>query len=385
VTAVLLKDHKPVRHHRAEVSPVLDAIVHKCLMFEPGERYAGAEALAQDLDSYLNDRPTVVRPPSLAVRAWNTARNLQTSTVVAWCLALLVLTIIGATFFNKKQESQPEKVFVTATEARKAYFDECRKKLQAGKPVTLIGPEGSEPPEHVDWPLKSYSFNKPPAPPGAAQLIAGEDGLAILLDDPGIDSYVLRGEFQQITSGLPTKQDIGYRIGLAFGYQELKTKFGSPTKAFFTLRYQEGDKEVFANGTTNAELYSINHVYEKNGNRNDRMDKNNIGRIPFRPTASVPGDWRQMEVLVLPDNFNAKMGDVGGKVENLVVNDGKGDPVAFWLDDIHHGTGRKPGDISSPVPDATWKPRGGLGIWCYQAALLARNVEIIPLKDDPNK
>ena len=65
--------HQPapsVRSFRREVSVDLETIVAKCLEKSPEKRYPTAEALASDLDAFLEDRPIAARPRPAWVRGW---------------------------------------------------------------------------------------------------------------------------------------------------------------------------------------------------------------------------------------------------------------------------------------------------------------------------
>jgi eukaryotic-like serine/threonine-protein kinase len=374
VLAVLMKDHQPVQHHRAEVSPVLDAIVHKCLMFEPGERYASAEALAQDLDSYLNDRPTVVRPPSFVGRVWNTARNLQTATVVAWSLALLVLCIIGASFFAKKPKSLDDR--------RKEYFAECRAKLQRGETVTLIQGDGGELPEFVEWPFVSYPLSKPLGGIGCVQLVTSAHGLAVLLDDPGIDSYTLRGEFKYFGSGMKNAQDnrdlpATHDVGLAIGLTQLKRASGKVQDSFMTWKYQEG-AATNKDGTKSAMMRAQSLKYGPNGHLDFDPVEHDLGSMSFVPSESIPGPWRYLEMQVSRDDVVSRIGFKDGTL--FTANKAAPKPTPdWWREMLNLELVLNPNPPGDSYVNLDWNPCRPLGIWCDSSSVLVRNVEIAPL------
>ncbi|MBI1900945.1 MAG: serine/threonine protein kinase [Planctomycetia bacterium] len=56
------KRFEPLRRRVPRVSRALEAIVHKCLSYNPSERYASASALADDLGSYLRRQPFSASP-----------------------------------------------------------------------------------------------------------------------------------------------------------------------------------------------------------------------------------------------------------------------------------------------------------------------------------
>jgi serine/threonine protein kinase len=69
---VLEKEPEPPRKLHPGLDPGLELICLKCLAKEPQQRYATAEALADDLEHWLAGEPLSIRPPSLVslLRFW---------------------------------------------------------------------------------------------------------------------------------------------------------------------------------------------------------------------------------------------------------------------------------------------------------------------------
>ncbi len=81
----------------------LETICLKCLHKDPSRRYATAEALADDLDRFLNDRPIQARPAGLPERGWRWCRrNPMMATLTGSVSVLLVAAVIVATWLGRE-------------------------------------------------------------------------------------------------------------------------------------------------------------------------------------------------------------------------------------------------------------------------------------------
>ncbi len=73
----------------------LETICLKCLRKEPGRRYESAAALRDDLRRYLDGRPIVGKPVSLADRAWGWARRRPGTAALVALVILLASGLAG--------------------------------------------------------------------------------------------------------------------------------------------------------------------------------------------------------------------------------------------------------------------------------------------------
>jgi WD40 repeat protein/tetratricopeptide (TPR) repeat protein/tRNA A-37 threonylcarbamoyl transferase component Bud32 len=80
----------PPRSLNPQADRDLETICLKCLEKEPRRRYGTAEAVAEDLDNWLEGRPINARPPGQAERVWRWCRRNPLLTAAA---ALLACTI----------------------------------------------------------------------------------------------------------------------------------------------------------------------------------------------------------------------------------------------------------------------------------------------------
>ncbi len=87
---ILTVDPAPPRRHRADVPYELETICLKALMREPYFRYQTADALAEDLRRFLDDKPVLARRPGLGAEALRFVRAHRAATAM---LALLILTV----------------------------------------------------------------------------------------------------------------------------------------------------------------------------------------------------------------------------------------------------------------------------------------------------
>lgn len=88
-----------VRQINPAVSPAVEAIVHKCLAFDPAERYPSARTLMEDLDRQLGDEPLKHAPnPSCRERLKKWCRRhprLSSWASLGTCAAILIAGCVG--------------------------------------------------------------------------------------------------------------------------------------------------------------------------------------------------------------------------------------------------------------------------------------------------
>jgi formylglycine-generating enzyme required for sulfatase activity len=97
----------PPRKLQPKVPRDLDTICMKCLQKAPRERYATAEALADDLRRFLNREPIRARRVSPAERTWKWARrNPALASLVVTVLGLVVAVAIVSTTYAARLKAE---------------------------------------------------------------------------------------------------------------------------------------------------------------------------------------------------------------------------------------------------------------------------------------
>jgi serine/threonine protein kinase/Tfp pilus assembly protein PilF len=96
------KDPRRLRKVNREIPAELETIVHKALAKEPEGRYATAQALADDLRRYLDDKPIQARPPTMwdQAKKWSRRQRPVVVSVLVSGVLLLLLSVVGLAVHN---------------------------------------------------------------------------------------------------------------------------------------------------------------------------------------------------------------------------------------------------------------------------------------------
>jgi WD40 repeat protein/tRNA A-37 threonylcarbamoyl transferase component Bud32 len=170
----------PPRRLCATTPRDLEIVCLKCLRKEPGERYASAEKMAEDLEHFLEGEPIQARDVSSWERGWRWCRRKPLAVGLAVASVVAVLALVGllvGLLYNARLQDANGKL-ATATEqlkdsladvrderaktrryfyaAQMALVERARQENQAGRVVQLLrsvipaGPE-EEDPRGFEW------------------------------------------------------------------------------------------------------------------------------------------------------------------------------------------------------------------------------------------
>ena len=100
LTQILTSDPVPPRRVTPSLPRDLETIIIKCLLKDPGQRYATARALAEDLRAFLENRAIKARRAGLPVQALRWARKHRRSTTVAGLSAAAAVAVLAGVFLG---------------------------------------------------------------------------------------------------------------------------------------------------------------------------------------------------------------------------------------------------------------------------------------------
>ncbi len=97
---VLDQDPVPISQLNGTIPRDLETICLKCLQKDPAKRYESAEALAEDLQRYLDDEPIVARPPTKTEQLGRWVRKNRAAAIGTGLVAatLIVATLVSISF-----------------------------------------------------------------------------------------------------------------------------------------------------------------------------------------------------------------------------------------------------------------------------------------------
>jgi serine/threonine protein kinase len=120
----------PPRRHNPTVPIDLETIVMTAMAKSREERYASAQAMAEDLERFLAGRPTLARRPTLGDRAAKWARRHRSLVAVGACaLALLSLVSAAGLALLAREQTRTSSALIEA----KSSFERAERYLQQAR------------------------------------------------------------------------------------------------------------------------------------------------------------------------------------------------------------------------------------------------------------
>ncbi len=189
------RDPPPLARIAEDVPRDLEAVVMKCLQRDPGDRYATARELAEDLDRWLTGEPVHARPVTWATRGISWVRRNR---VASAALAALLLTVLASATWVGWTSWQAGRQAVFARRfTQETIRLENGLRMILARPLHPIGPEIERLRKHLE------ALEETVRDVGGAARGPGEYALG--------RGYLALGDFEAADRHLARAWDLGYR------------------------------------------------------------------------------------------------------------------------------------------------------------------------------
>jgi serine/threonine protein kinase/tetratricopeptide (TPR) repeat protein/WD40 repeat protein len=124
IERMLHEPASPPRKRDPHIPRDLETVVLKCLARDPGERYATAEALAEDLRRFLGDRPVQARRTPWYERTWRWCRrNPWVATLLTAVVVLLTVAAGGGAILSWRLSGALKQAQAAEREGKRKLFE----------------------------------------------------------------------------------------------------------------------------------------------------------------------------------------------------------------------------------------------------------------------
>jgi serine/threonine protein kinase len=341
--------------HQAEPPPLplkprgvdrgLDAIVHRCLEKNPQQRYASAEALAQDLDNWREGKPLQAKPDRWFKRTWRQVRRRPAlSTAVA---LMLLFGVIVTVQFAAAPAPTPAPIPTPPTTPAPEDPDvvalrSIETQLKNGEPVEFVTPEG-----HL---LRQ-------------RWIQGSGGVDVNEKKEGVDIHSLSGP--ALVELLPHVPLDRYELRV----EAMQWPITIAQQGIYALHHVEAGRGVAAHSFLSF-AFSENapwprYLFAELTYRDKTTATEQIAQTTF---PAKLGPWHVLRVQVTPDDVRVLHGDDG--LRKLLPAD-----LEAAAGRIRKGRELGKGEPANPMFDN----HGGVGLYLLIGKATYRRITLKPL------
>jgi eukaryotic-like serine/threonine-protein kinase len=356
VLRALTNAPRKLRKAKIPLPRALEAICLKCLQLNPALRYASAQALAEDLERWLQGEPTLAQPPSWPTRLWRWPRkHPRVSAAVALVASLAMAT--GATLYFIDPQRQLENIEI---------------RIRNGGAVTLIGETGG--PKWSSWATGGARSQMSLTADGIYSVHSWSLGLLELVHTAP-PSYTLRAEVKHDICSAPGD------VGIYCALKEYPTDQGllqfytlvsfndiidapKPPKGFEHTFRPEALALLQGNPVMVKPSLSLKSEFETSPYSNS-----GIFNLRFTPAGYRGGVWRKMLIHVSPEGVDAYWdGQHAGTLNSTKLNQMGKKTMARFQERANPFIGQQ----AQPVFDSS----GSVGVCVYRGSASFRNVII---------
>jgi serine/threonine protein kinase len=353
IQSVKTSEPVPPRRHRPRVDPALEAICLKCLAKLPGERYASASALADDLEHWLAAQPTIAKPerwPGRVRRALR--RHRSKAAVVLTVAAAMVLVLAASGLMSGPSSKKPE-------------ADSQRESQRDGRPIELVGEKGG-PLLPSGWVTGGKGQLDELSQDGTFTVESRDWALFELMPNLMHDHFWFVADIRQ-----NKRTDLESSVGLYFAHTRFQSHEGQPAHFFTYVAFNDLLDEAALCRALNGNIP---------GNPLKTYRKVIFGPIIGGPEQGLTSHWHFRPAClqgIEPIWRNLRIQLTG---EALTVW-WDGTPVQrVSRDSIQKCT--LPADERYDASQLHFEPRGGVGVYVHNAAASVRNVRLTPILDE---
>ena len=349
LTAQILHAEPPApRSVRADLDQGLECIILKCLEKDPKQRFASAEALAEELARWLRGEPGRLARPGLARRVRRWIQRHRVTSLAGVFLAGAVLVVAAFLFFSDP-DRRLQTIYREITENKQALLIK-----DAGPPRwsrLIVGEADARVSQISNVPFTFETW--------------GHYCLLELLPDPHLTRYRFSAEVHH-QEGTDFSE-----VGIFFGCRKQFTPQGRQVYEFYKLAFH--DFVTIAGrdprGKLDQSQAHLNYHFrwtKEDGDPIERIESTGIVEN-FTPAGRQKWQtWRKLAVNVTPDGIECFWeGKSLGSVRREQLENIAGEAQS-----------RKPGP---PVDPLGFSPSGSLGLYVSKGSAWFQSVAIVSL------